>query len=219
VTLVRAFNTFALLAGLAMTPAMAFLQEEPLGWSCQRDFREPEGVLRVNKVLTSEGRHIAYTVGFRSSGYRAETDLFWIVPPSGDWFARIDHLYLNFEFPSAPQKGPVQGLLYEGGTLVANGTIMDRQWVQRLRTEPRVGGRLSFNAPYVPARLRIHGTSDLVAVATGPDRRKLARVRFPLPDWARTDRQVRSAIADLDRDALDFRNRCGQQGGSQESSG
>lgn len=212
----RAGIRLALLAISAATPAAQLSAEEERGWTCQRDFRELGGVLWIDNELDPHGRHVAYTVGYRaSSDAGEETDLFWIVPPSGEWFRGLDHASLTFTFPSTPQQGPVAGHLYEDDVLVATQTLMQEKWVRRFRRQPRVSGTLYFNTPTATVQLRIHGTSALVATATGPDGRVLARPRFQLPDWARTDRLVADAIPALDRDALDYKDRCGQQGGEE----
>lgn len=61
----------------------------------------------------------------------------------------------------------------------------------------------------------MHGTKNLTVVAIGPDGREMSRARFRLPDWARLNRLVAEAIPTLDRDAEDYRHKCGQWGGVQ----
>lgn len=203
----------ALFASCATSPATPAPQEEERDWSCQKDFQEARGVLRVNKELTPEGKHTVYTVGFRSSsGAQEETDLFWIVPPSGDWFGRLDRANFSFVFPAALREGPVMAHVYEDGVLVSTQKILDDSWIKNLPPDSRVQGRLTFDTPEARAALRLHGTSALIVAATGPDARELARAHFLLPDWARADRLVKSAMAELDHDALDYRHHCGQQG-------
>ncbi len=209
---------FLLLAGTAAAQESPPSGDGSLPWSCQMDFPEAGSRLWVRKDLDEAGRPLATRVGFRaSSPSHEETVLEWLIPPTGDWFSRPYYVYLTFEFPSVPRRGPVVAHIYEDGVLTAKQIVLSRDWVERLDKKGRAGGTISYST-YVSGGfpLRIHGTADLSAVAVGPDGGELARFRFPLPDWARVDRAVREAVPKLDRDALDYRHKCGQWGGEQD---
>jgi hypothetical protein len=111
-------------------------------------------------------------------------------------------------------------MIYEDGILVAKQQLFTRQWIEQIGKPSNVGppmGTISYSTHVSGGfPLRIHGTTELVAVAIGPDGRELARFRFPLPDWAQVDREVREAVPMLERDALDYRHKCGQWGGAEE---
>lgn len=210
-----------LLAGTAAAQDAPPSGEEPLPWSCQMDFPEAGSQLWVRKDLDEAGRPLATMVGFvASSPNQEDTRLEWVIPPTGDWFSRPHNVYLSFTFPTFVRKGPVHAHIYEDGVLVAKQQLFTQQWLDQIRRMSNVGpprGTISYST-YVSGGfpLRIHGTRDLVAVAVGPDGGELARFRFPLPDWERVDQAVRGAAPKLDRDALDYRHKCGQWGGQQE---
>jgi hypothetical protein len=211
----RACLCLLLLAG----PASAQDPQE-LPWSCQIDFPESGTRLWVRKDLDEAGRPLANMVGFvASSPAHEDTRLEWVIPPSGDWFARPYNVYLTFPFPAIVREGPVHALIYEDGIFVAKQQLFTRQWIEQIGKLSNVGppmGTISYSTHVSGGfPLRIHGTTELVAVAIGPDNRELARFRFPLPDWARVDRAVREAVPMLERDAEDYRHKCGQWGGEQ----
>lgn len=195
--------------------------EEELPWSCQTGFQEGGTQFWVRNDLDEKGRHLAYMVGFAaSSPIQEDTRLEWVIPPSGDWFARPYSVDLKFVFPAFVREGPVTALIYEDGILTAKQRLFTSEWIEQINKLSDVGppGATISYSTYSSGGfpLRIHGTTELTAVAVGPDGRELARARFPLPDWARIDRLVAEAIPRLDRDALDYRHKCGQWGGAQE---
>lgn len=196
------------------TSATPLPTQEELGWTCQRDLRGPgDRVLYVRKELTLTGKHIVYTAGFRSSSDAQEdTSLFWIFKPSDHWADALDTAHFTFAFP-APQKGPVFAKVFRNGVFIARQRIFDADWIEKNRGAARFQGSLDFSTPATVTQLRLHGTSDLTAVITGPDGQELAHPRFLLPDWRRADRFIKRAIADLDHAALDYSTRCGQQSG------
>ena len=212
---------FFLLAGAAAAQDPSASGEEALPWSCQIDFPEAGTQLWVRKDMDEVGRPLATLVGFVASSPRhEETRLEWVIPPSGDWFSRPYNVYLNFTFPTFVRKGPVYAHIYEDGVLVAKQQLFTQQWLDQIKRMSNVGpprGTISYSVHVSGGfPLRIHGTKELVAVAVRPDGAELARFQFPLPDWQRVDEAVREAVPKLDRDALDYRNKCGQWGGEQD---
>lgn len=184
--------------------------DRALSWICQRSPAEDRH-LWVNLVLDANGRPVSRSVGWRYQRSAeqpdvAGTDLFWNVTEGGLWHARLERA--DFDFASTSmQVGAVDATLKLDETVAAQERVIDRRSGRRWRNAPAWGATLRLHAGSGSSTL-LHAASSARILVDGEDGRRISIVRVRLPDWPTVDRQVAETLSALDRDALDFTNKC-----------
>lgn len=201
---------FATTSGCAMHLDRSLADDRTLGWTCQRRSAEDRR-LWVNLVLDANGHPVSRSVGWRYQRLAeqpdiAGTDLFWTIPGTGPWYARVERADFDFASTIRPV-GAVDATLELDGTVVAREKVLDRQSARRLRDAAAWGATLRLDAGSGSATL-LHAASSARILVDGEDGWRISIVPVRLPDWPIVDRQVAEALSALDRDALNFTNRC-----------
>ena len=211
----RALLVVTLLAGCATTPTAYSVADLPLGWVCQRKFSEAGGHLWINKIMSPNGEHKEYSVGWRAfASVEPSTggaDIFWTVPTVGGWFSKLDHAEFDFAF-DRQLSGPITASLYLDGEVVQQEVVLDQRWARRFQKSARWGGTVQVVSPSSSAT-KLHGAETATVIVTGPEDRQIAVVKMPLPNWKVADELINEAIPALDKDALVRETKCERESG------